>query len=200
MTITNGYATLAELKARIPIATADTADDTALENVITAVSRWIDQFCNQRFYSETPIVRYYTAMYADLLAVDTIQSVSALATDDNGARAWSTAWAATDYDLEPINNPLLSPVAPYLWIATTPVGTKSFPVGIPRGVKVTGTWGWAAVPAAIKEACLLQSQRVWGRKNAPFGVAGSSATGQTFLLPVLDPDVKLLLSPYRRCL
>ena len=41
MAITNGYATLAELKAYLGI--ADTVDDTMLENIIESASRSIDR-------------------------------------------------------------------------------------------------------------------------------------------------------------
>lgn len=196
MTITNGYCTLAELKARIPITTTDTADDTYLEGVVMGVSRWIDAWCNQRFYSESAITRYYTADFSDVLFVDALQSVTTLSTDSDGDRTYEDTWTATDYDLEPVNNSQLS--APYWMIRVSPLGGYSFPVGIQRGVKIVGVWGWASVPTPVKEACMLQSQRLWTRRNAPFGVAGSSATGQTFLLPALDPDVQILLRGYRR--
>jgi phage gp36-like protein len=46
--ITNGYCTLAELKASLNI--TDAVDDTALEAAITSASRMIDDYTERFFY------------------------------------------------------------------------------------------------------------------------------------------------------
>jgi len=48
MAITNGYATLAEIKAYMSI--SDTTDDSLLENLVESASRSIDRIANRRFY------------------------------------------------------------------------------------------------------------------------------------------------------
>ena len=46
-----------------------------------------------------------------------------------------------------------------------------WPVGPNRGaILVTAKWGWAAVPTAVKEACLLLSEEYFKLRDAPFGV------------------------------
>lgn len=197
MTITNGYATLAQLRARLGFATADTADDTILEAIVAAVSRWIDLHCGRRFWvNSVAEARYYTATDSDLLLCpDDVVTVTALACDEDGDRVYERTWAATDYDLEPYNATLDG--QPYTRIAVTPNGQYAFPT-MAKAVKVTGTFGWSAVPDAIREACLLQAERIYKRKDAPFGVLGSAEMGQTLVIPKLDPDVALLLWPYTR--
>jgi hypothetical protein len=189
VTITNGYCTLAILKTRLGI--TDSTDDTTLENVVEAVSRWIDGYCRRRFYTSTnDETRYYTPQSSTMCITDDIISVSAITADDTATRAWSTTWAATDYDLMPYNS------TPYLYIATTPSGKYRFSPGITKFLKVVGKFGYAATePDAVNEACLLQSERIFKRKDAPFGVAGSGALGQTLLISDVDPDVKALLAP-----
>ena len=50
MAITNGYSTLAELKAALTI--SDSTDDAALEAAINAVSRMIDDYTGRFFYKD----------------------------------------------------------------------------------------------------------------------------------------------------
>jgi hypothetical protein len=51
MAISNGYATLADVKAALRIPTSDTQDDFLLELSIEAASRQIDGFCERVFHS-----------------------------------------------------------------------------------------------------------------------------------------------------
>ena len=46
-------------------------------------------------------------------------------------------------------------------------------------------------------AAQLQSSRIYARRATPFGVAGSPEGGIVRLLSRLDPDVELMLRPYR---
>jgi hypothetical protein len=194
MTITNGYCALTDIKPRLGIATADTTDDTILEQVITAVSRLIDERTGRHFYtSASDETRYFAAEFENLLYPGDVISITGLYTDD-GNRTYTTTWAATDYDLRPDNASLDS--KPYNAIATTPLGNKAFPVGLAKGVKIVGKFGWTAAPSGIKEVCILQSTRVFKRKDTPYGIAGSAELGQ-LTIPKLDADVELLLRPFK---
>lgn len=195
MSVANGYCTLAALKNRLAITT--TASDAALERVIEAVSRQIDAWTNRRFYavSET---RYYTAEYHDYLDVDDVVSVTSVVVDTGGDRTYPHTMGSTTYDLLPHNAPLNA--EPYTAIQTNDLATLSFPL-TSKGVKVTGAFGFcqtASERSDIVEACLLQSMRLWRRKDAPFGVAGVSEMGQAIVISRLDPDVQQLISRYRR--
>lgn len=204
MSITNGYATLEQFKARyFPAGVADTTDDTVIENVIEAVSRLFDHFCGRRFFvNVSDEIRYYTAEFADILFCDDIASLTSLATDEDGDRVYETTWAATDYDLMPHNAALDG--RSYGWIEPALNGNYAFPVGIARGVKLVGKFGTVNVSAsnatldAINEACLLQAIRLFKRKDAPFGIAGGPEVGQLMTISKLDPDVMLLLQPFRK--
>jgi hypothetical protein len=199
LTVTNGYTTLALLRARLGFASTDTTDDTMLETIIMAVSRWIDHRTGRRFFSTTVSeIRYYTAEWSDLFQCpDDIINITTLATDGDGDRVYETTWAVTDYDLEPVNASLDS--QPYTRLRITPAGRYSFPVGVGEGVKIMGKFGYGATaPGLISEACLLQSERVYKRKDAPFGVLGAAEMGQMMVVPKLDPDVDMMLAGFRR--
>jgi hypothetical protein len=188
----NLYATVEQLKQRINI--TDTVDDVVLDMVLDAVSRAIDNFCNRFFYSTAAgTVRYYTPIYTDEVQIDDCVALSAVVTDSDGDRTYEDTWTATDYDLLPEN---AGSVDPYTSIAVTPDGDYSFPRGVRKGLKLTGTWGWPAVPPAVREACLIQSARIFKRKDAPFGITGSPEMGQ-MRLGRFDPDVQWLLETYR---
>lgn len=195
MAITNGYATLAELKARMGVPVSDTADDAIMEAVIEAASRMIDKYCNRVFYSTAGQVRYFTPATEVLTFTDDLQSVSAVATDRNLDRTWSNVIPAADFELGPLNNAVSS--WPFTEIRMKPLAGESFDLGLEM-VKVTGTWGWATVPDAVNEACLITAARYFKRKDAPFGVAGGGEVGQSVALRAVDPDAGVLLAPYRK--
>lgn len=188
------YTTVATVKLRLDI--GGSGDDAALESVIEAASRAIDGLCNRWFYQMTATTRHFTASSPTVLDVPDLVSVTSLTTDTDGDRVYEDTWAATDYDLEPYNAADVG--EPYRQLMTTPAGLYGFPT-VRKGVKITGTWGWPSVPDAIAEACALESIRLFKRKDAPYGIAGSSELGmQTFMPARVDPQVKALIAPYVR--
>lgn len=195
---------------------SDPTDDTLLAAVITAVSRSIDQQTGRFFYKKASETRYYSPLASDILYIDDCIAVTSLATDD-GDRTYPHAWTLTDYDLMPFNAAAQPEPEPYSAIARTPNGQYWFPHGtIPyaylygaeawhtssmtnqKSVKVVGDFGWSATPAAITQACLIQSVRIFKRKDAPYGVLGSADMGTLQVIPKLDPDVALIVNNYRK--
>jgi hypothetical protein len=197
---TGDYCTLGELKARVwpDGATPDGTNDLALSSIITAVSRLIENFCGRRFYTTAADeTRYFDTEDNEYLwpSID-IVSVTSLHTDRDGDRTYADTWATTDYDLEPLNAALDS--RPYSWLHTTPDGVEDFPEGGRKSIRIIGKFGWSAVPAAVREACLLQCMRIYKRRDAPFGMISNPVGGEVRLLNKIDPDLELLLAAYRR--
>jgi hypothetical protein len=196
------YATLAELKGFVSIPAGDTADDTTLQLALDAAAAQVDQFCDRTFAADAaPTTRFYTVTDTGLLSVDPISTVTGLvvATDDNADGTYETTWTVgTDFRLEPINAAAWGEP----WTRLVALGTRWFPrIQWRPGVSVTARFGWpgGTPPAPVKQAALLQAARLWKRKDAPFGVAGSVEFGsEVRLLAKLDPDVESLLRPYRR--
>lgn len=196
MTITNGYCTLDELRARLDYPAASETKDGIMEDCIEAASRWIDDYCGRRFYADTTnSTRYYTAVtFARLFLDDDVISIGTLATDDAGDRTYSTTWAATDYDLLPEN--AAANGKPYTMIEITPSGNYQFPI-YRKGVRIYGKFGLSC-PHDVREACLLQASRLYRRKDAPFGIAGVTELGVVQTIDAVDRDVKALLAPWRK--
>lgn len=190
----NLYTTVATLKTRLGI--SDATDDTTLGLILSGVCRAIDGYCGQVFYQDAAAsARYYTAMDKETVFVDPLVSVTTLATDSDLDRTYATTWAATDYDLQPAN--AASRDRPYTWLETAPDGDYNFPLRS-LGVKLTAVWGWPSVPPAVAEAALLWSERLYKRKDAPFGIASFIEAGEMRLIKEIDPDVQTLLAPFRR--
>lgn len=205
VTITNGYCDLAELKEKLGLSTANTANDVQLGQGIEAASRWIERYTGRRFYGKAE-TRYYTAQEGVEVYVDDLTYVSELATDEDGDGTFETTWNATEYILWPYNAD--ADGKPYTRVEMNANSGKSFP-GTRRGVRIAGTFGYVGTTAStsgcpdpIHDATLLLAERLYKRKDAPLGVMGGNLQlGQEMVhIPSVssDPDIRDLLAPYRR--
>jgi hypothetical protein len=193
MAITQGYATLAEVKASLRI--TDNVDDSLLETAIESASRLIDGFTARSFSNAGTAVRNFAATDAINLIIDDAITVTKVESTDEIGDTY-TEWAATDYQLEPVNSRADGLYSPYTSIRA--VNTYAWPVVDYQAlVKITGTWGWSSVPTAVKQACVIQSSRLFKRLDSPLGVAGFGDMGAIRVGRYLDPDVEQLLMPYR---
>jgi hypothetical protein len=79
------------------------------------------------------------------------------------------------------------------------VGDYTFlEIGGEATVRVTGVWGYSAVPDAISQACVIQAERIFKRLDSPLGVAGFGDMGVVRVTSRLDSDVAQLVEPYRK--
>ena len=191
------YATLAEFKSSIGV--TDSVDDTPLQSCLDAADQLINNYVDTKvgFGVTTSQTRYYTAERFDFVLTDPIVTVTTLATDINGTGSYSQTWSANDYVLAPRNAALDS--RPYTEIDTSPFSTAqlNFPTGYLE-IKVVGTFGWPSVPAAVKQASLIQAGAIWSSRTAPFGVIGSQDLGGVLrMAAALHPEARILLEPYR---
>jgi hypothetical protein len=193
MAITNGYATLIDVKNALRI--TDALDDSLLETAIESASRMIDSYTARTFSNAGTAVRDFAAT-DDLTCIidDAISVTSVQSTDEIGGVY--TTWDVTDYQLEPLNSRSDGLYMPYTGIRA--VNDYAFPVVDHQAlVRVTAVWGWASVPTAIKQATIIQSSRLFKRLDSPLGVLGMGDMGQIRVSRYLDPDVEQLAMPFR---
>jgi hypothetical protein len=191
------YATLAEFKAAVGI--TDSTDDTALQSVLDATDTLIDLYCDRKTgFGTASETRYYTAEDYQYVLTDDLVSVTTLQTDDDANGTYETTWTAgTDYVLAPRNAALDG--FPYTEIDTSVTWPRNFPKDVYLGVKVVGVFGFPAVPAAVKQAEIIQAGAVWNSRTAPFGVIGSADLGGILRMSrALHPEAALILEPYRK--
>jgi hypothetical protein len=202
MVMTNPYASLSDVKLAARI--SDTIDDALLELSIESASRDIDAYTERVFFNTgaTAISRVYIPQDLYLLETDDIVSVSTIKSDSTGEGGFDLTWDEADYQLEPLNGIAGGIVTPATRIRA--VGAKLWPIYQPRdlnagqaSVQITGVFGFASIPIAIKQATVLASLRAYKRYESPTGVLGFSDMG-VVRVGRLDPDVHRLIDPYRK--
>lgn len=187
------YATVNELGTYLRI--GDTDDNPELALALTAASRAIDKACSRQFgvtdsTEERTYESHWNPRYARYVArIDDLMTQVGLVVTVSGA-------ATTDYDLRPFNASSTS--RPWQRIHSAGATPPSSGSG-PYTIAVTATWGWTSVPDTIKQATLVQAARIFQRRSAPFGVAGSPELGSEIrLLAKIDADVEVMVAAYRR--
>ena len=188
------YVTASEMKSYLRI--DDTVDDTEIGFAITAASRAIDKATNRQFgVVGSPEVRRYYSRWdrrrcVYVVEIDDLMTTTGLVVTNANGDTVSELVTAGDsgFTLEPVNNADMG--RPW----------TQFVVDSATGYfDVTGSWGWTAVPDTIKQAALLQASRLFKRRDAPFGVAGSPDLGSELrLLAKVDADVEVVVAAYRR--
>lgn len=203
MAITNGYATLTQIKAYMSI--SDNTDNDLLEDLIESASRSIDRIANRRFYLDANAsARLYRA-YSDIFVyVDDIGTTSSLVvkTDSNGDGTYAkTLTLNTDYILDPLTASSLG--RPFTQL-TMVSNTETWPIfpgltqnGLRPGVQVTARWGWPSVPDDINMACLILTADLYKRKDAPGGILGLGDLGVVRMSPI-GRDVTAMVRAYKK--
>jgi hypothetical protein len=195
--ITNGYATLAEVKAALRIPSADTIDDTLIELAIESSSRALDTYTGRYFYNAGTATRYFVADSNYYTVIDDAITITEVATADDLDAVYDNVWTSVEYQKEPLNG-VSGGITGWPTTALRAVDDKLFPVNSQEAcVKITGTWGWSAVPIAVKQATILQAARVFKRNESPLGVLSSPDLGFIRVGTRIDPDVAMLVDPYR---
>lgn len=195
MAITNGYATLAQVKAALRI--TDSVDDTLLEMAIESGSRAIDGYANRNFYANGTATRVFTPNDSYVTEIDDLITLTTLKTKSDDDNTYDITWTSDDYQLEPLNGRVDGLPTAYTHVRA--VGDYLFnQFDGEATVEITGTWGWASTPIAVTQACVIQSSRIYKRLDSPLGVAGISDIGIMRVSNRLDPDVAQLVDPYRR--
>jgi hypothetical protein len=198
VTVTD-YITSANFKTRFGISVS--TDDTRIAAHITAASLEVDSHCGRQFGPGTPAtVRYFSPESWGRVRIDDAATITAVAVDTTGDGTYGTTLTVTtDYLTEPLN--AVGPNGQTGWPATALVAvgnTYTFPTCHTRpAVKVTGTFGWAAVPTDVVEATYLLAHRLYYERDVPSGnLPGSTEFGG---VPMRRPwTVERLLAPYVR--
>lgn len=194
MAITNGYATLAQVKAALRI--TDSVDDSLLEMAIESASRAIDQYTARNFYNAGTAVRYYAPSDSLNVEIDDMISLVSLQTMSDDEQVYDTTWSSDDYQLEPLNGIVDGISQPYNHIRA--VGDYTYlTLAGEATVKVTGVWGWNAVPIQVTQATVIQASRIFKRLDSPLGII-SGELGSMRVGSRLDPDVAQLVDSLRK--
>ena len=163
------YITSANFKTRHGITV--TTHDARIAAHITAASLQVDQICGRQFGPGASGTRYFHPYSCNSIRVDDCHTITALAIDldDSGDYA-TTLTVATDVVTSPLNG--IGPNGQSGWpIEEIRLLTNSYylPRFVRPSVKVTATFGWAAVPTDVVEATYLLANRLFYEVAVPSG-------------------------------
>ena len=202
MAISNGYASLSQIKSALRIASGDATDDALLEMAVESASRLIDAYCGRNFINAGTATRYYNTENPYVVQIDDARSIAQVQTSTGLDGVYDTTWTLGtaggqgDAQPEPINDYLGGVVWPFTRVRA--IGDYTFPTGPENSIKVTAVFGWPNIPVTVTQATILQSSRIFARLQSPLGVAGWGDLGVMRVSRGLDPDVVQLVEGYRR--
>lgn len=199
MALGDSYGTLTELKGRLGIGASDTTDDSRLTTALATASRGIEKSCNRQFNDAvTTSARVFYPMSWTLCEIDDFSTTTGLIiqTDEADDGQYEATWETSDFQLFPLNGIVDGETGwPYWQLCSTE--SRYFPMrSYHAPVRITARWGWTAVPAPIKEACLIVAEETFKLKDAPFGVAGYGEYGPIRVRN--NPMAWNMVAPYRR--
>lgn len=199
MAVTNGLATLTDVKDALDLDASNTRHDSRLETAIEAASRMIEAECRRKFTPDTSATaRMFYPLTSTVVFVDDVSSTSGLVvkTDPGDDGTYDVTVASTDYQLEPLNGTRDGITWPYTTIIA--VESTTWPSTRRPSVQVTAKWGWPTVPTDIEQACLVQSVALFKAADAPFGATGTIDGGVLRIRSALHPTAAALVKPFRR--
>jgi hypothetical protein len=194
----SNYATLSQVKSALRI--TDQIDDSLLNTAISSASRWVDGWCDRSFVKATSQVtsRDFTPKARfTFLYIDDAVEVTEVRIDDDLDRTFSVTLRQIDWLAEPVNQTSYGLALPFNRLL--PYEDGYWPVWRNQPtVRVFARYGWPEIPDAVREATILQASRLFTRLDSPLGVAGFGDMGAMRVSRFVDPDVEMLLAPYRR--
>ena len=192
------YITTDEFMSRFGITTS--SELLRIAEHVTAASRRVDEITRRQFGPHTgdATIRYFRPVRTGLVYIDDSYDIDEVAIDD-GTGTYPTVWATTDFETDPPNG--IGPDGQDGWPASAirAVGDYSFSRSRRSSVKVTGKWGWAAVPAAVVEATYLIAHRLYYEVKVPGGVTPPNIDFGLPGAPLQRPyTAEALLEPFKR--
>lgn len=164
-------------------------------DAITVASGWVEEYCGRQFHADTVASARLFDPCGRTVGIDDCRQIDSVHVDlaDDGTHAT----LVTDYQALPAGgrDPILGPV-PVTMLGT--LGGTVWPRGRRAGsVKVTGLWGWAAVPDRVARAVAIVTQDLLRDPESAFG--GLTVASDGIVLGARIPArATLLLAPYRR--
>lgn len=190
------YTTLALLRDYLGIPAGNTSEDTPLQAAMDSADDWINGYTGRVFGVNTATSRQFVAIDPTLLLTDRFADAGTITVkiDTNGDGVFDTTLTET-------TNYLLQPLNADTYNAVKRVDGSAWPryrTGRP-GVEMSARWAdtAATVPAAVQQAALILSARLYQRKASPLGIMTGFADYGIARISRTDPDVAALLASFR---
>ena len=189
------YITSDELRAFV--GAVSSIIEPMLADACVSASAEVDSYCGRTFTSDTVVSsRRFNVVAPTYVVIDDAWQIDTVKTDSTDDGVFDITWSANDYEIEPLNG-VSAGVSGWPATLLRSVGTLHFPAGRRATVEVSGKWGWASVPAPVRQATLLLGAETLKAREAPFGVAGIDAMGAVVRVRQ-NAMVAAKLNPFRR--
>ena len=190
------YTTTSLVKASLGIPSGTTSEDAYIEDAIDAAEDEINEYCDRTFVADgSATARVYQPSTNVLVYTDDFYTTTSLVVkqDDSNDGTYGTTLTITS-DFIVVGNS-----APFNCIRSVSSPFPRYTSNRPT-VQVTAKWGYkTAVPAAVAQAALILSARLFQRRSSPLGVmAGVVNDFGPIRVSRIDPDIQRLLAGYRR--
>lgn len=193
---TTPYATLTQFKSYLGGQFSDSSDDVLLNVALVSGASRINNSCGRPGtgfnLDPAPSARVFEARDAEYLTVDDIGDLTGFAVATGQVGSFTNTVALADFETRPLNALVKGRAIEVLrhhW--------AFWPTWPSVRVQVTARWGWPAIPDTIVSAQLLQSARLFNRKNSPDGIANAGDFGP-IRVSRADPDIEAMLTDYTR--
>lgn len=191
------YATKDTYKARVR--KASSADDTAIDDQCEAASQFINRAAGGRSFnrSDPGETRIYRGRDRARLGIDDLVTLTSCEIDTANDGTYATAIPIADLDLLPLNAAERVPAEPYRQITLArDVSIGVFPANM--RVRLTGTWGWPAVPMSIVEYTILVVRTWRDLEESGYTLQAQSVDQLVTFSPEISRMVETLKRTYRR--
>lgn len=193
MAITNGYATLAEVKAYINTSSTNATDDAVIEDMVEMASRLIDAETHRTFYARTETRYFDYTSERGLMLDDDLLTITTLTNGDG------TVITSADYKLFPLN---LTQKDEVRLIQSSSIYWDTDAYSNTEGViSIAGTWGYSATaPDNIKHACISIVVSAYHRRygEGVEGAATITAAGVVITPKDIPADAWGIIKSYRK--
>ena len=158
---------------------------------LAAAKTILNNSCGRQFViASGSSARVFVPASYELVYIDDCTSVSSVTSDGQSV-------SASYYQLEPLNGRTVAGESvPYHKIRRI---TGLWSVGAnPREatISVTATWGWAAIPSEIIEACKILTKDIIANRDVKFGIVDATEAGA--IVARTNPVVRQAIDTYRR--
>jgi hypothetical protein len=181
----DSYASTVELEYRL-----GSDDDGTFGDILAAASRAVESFTRRQFNkTTTATARRFRPLDWRRLPVDDFHTATGLVVNSDGA-----VWDLADVDPQPWNGTVDGQTGwPFFNLYAV---NRSFSAA--ATITVTAQWGWAAVPAGIREATLAVAEGMHSKapgKTRAFAIDGYS---ESFVVEGEELGAYTSAEPYRR--
>ena len=201
------------------ISQISTGSWTSVARVCTAASRYIDRFCNRRFYTTTGDEtkyfdgpRHETREWSPELDLASITTLALAISEAAGSSGTYASISTGDFSQEPYDR-LDGWPATYLRLNETYIGTYNSSAPYPnvfmpgnRTIYITGKFGWASTdvsstnfPQELRVVAAEVATWLWRSRESGFSnVSAVSDLGGTLVPRALTPWSHQVLDSYRK--